>query len=177
MSRSVLLLRAVNLGARNKVPMARLREILSDRSSLRNVSTYIASGNIICDTPADVEAACEEVRGLIHDEFGVDTPVVARSHDELATAVARHPFPQASEKLLHAMFLAGAPMEGAVETLSERLVPGEEIALIGDDLWISYAEGGVHATRLSRAVLDRALGVPGTARNLRTVRALADLTA
>lgn len=177
MTRSVLLLRAVNLGARNKVPMARLREILADRSELENVSTYIASGNIICDTPADVRAACDTVRRLIHDEFGVDTPVVARSHDELVAAVARHPFPRASEKLLHAMFLAGAPSEGAVEALAERLVPGEEIALIGNELWISYAEGGVHSTRLSRAVLDKALGVPGTARNLRTVRTLADLTA
>lgn len=177
MTRSVLLLRAVNLGARNKVPMARLREVLSDRSDLQNVSTYIASGNIICDAPADVGATCEEVRRLIHDEFGVDTPVVARTHDELVTAVARHPFSQASEKLLHAMFLAGTPAEGAVDALSERLVPGEKIALIGEDLWISYAEGGVHSTRLSRAVLDRALGVPGTARNLRTVRTLAELTA
>jgi uncharacterized protein (DUF1697 family) len=35
----------------------------------------------------------------------------------------------------------------------------------------------VHSTRLTKAVLDRALGVAGTARNLRTVRKLAELTA
>ena len=56
-------------------------------------------------------------------------------------------------------------------------MPGERIALVGDDLWIEYAEGGVHSTRLTKAVLDRALGVAGTARNLRTVRKLAELTA
>lgn len=177
MSRSVLLLRAVNLGTRNKVPMARLRDLLAAKTELEDVSTYIASGNIICRTPPDSAAACESVQALIHDEFGVDTPVIARTHEQLEEALAANPFPGAVEKLLHAMFLAGAPAAGAVEALTARLVPGERIALQGHDLWIDYADGGVHTTKLTRAVFDRALGVAGTARNLRTVRALVDLTA
>ena len=176
-SRSVLLLRAVNLGARNKVPMADLRAALAEETDLADVSTYIASGNIICATPTDAGAACEQVRSLIHERFGVDTPVIARAHDELGDSLAAHPFADADEKLLHAMFLAGPPADGAIADLEERLVPGEELALVGNDLWISYAEGGVHTTKLSKSVLDRALGVPGTARNLRTVRKLVELTA
>ncbi|AZS41480.1 hypothetical protein CVS54_02834 [Microbacterium oxydans] len=58
-----------------------------------------------------------------------------------------------------------------------RLLPAERIALIGNDLWIDYGEGGVHSTKLTKAVLDRALGVAGTARNLRTTRKLIELTA
>ena len=45
------------------------------------------------------------------------------------------------------------------------------------DLWIDYGDGGVHSTKLTKAVLDRALGVAGTARNLRTTRTLIELTA
>lgn len=175
MSRSVLLLRAVNVSGRNRVPMAELRAVLPPL--LGEVSTYIASGNIVCEHPSDPADACARVRALIADEFGVDTPVILRTHDQLEAALAENPFPGAVEKLLHVMFLEGPARSGAVEALEERLVAGERIALIGDDLWIDYGEDGVHGTRLTKAVLDRALGVAGTARNLRTVRKLAELTA
>ncbi|MFJ2542813.1 DUF1697 domain-containing protein [Microbacterium sp. NPDC087589] len=174
MTRSVLLLRAVNVSGRNRVPMAQLRQVLAP--VLGEVSTYIASGNIVCEHPDDPTSACARVRALIAGEFDVDTPVILRTHDALVHALDTHPFSDASEKLLHAMFLEAPAAPGAVEALQQRLVPGERIALIGDDLWIDYAEGGVHSTRLTKAVLDRALGVAGTARNLRTVRKLVELT-
>ena len=173
-----LLLRAVNLSGRNRVPMAELRRLLDARTALTGVSTYIASGNIICDAPDDVDLARADVRALIADEFGVDTPVIARTHGELVAALDENPFPAAPvDKLLHVMFLEAPAAPGAVEALEQRLVPGERIALVGDDLWIDYSEGGVHSTKLTKTVLDRALGVAGTARNVRTVRTLADLTA
>jgi len=173
-TRSVLLLRAVNVSGRNRVPMARLRELIAPE--LGEVSTYIASGNIICQQPSDPRSVCADVRAMIATEFGVDTPVVHRTHDQLVRSHAKQPFPGASENLLHAMFLEGPASAGAVDALRERLVPGERIALVDDDLWIDYAEGGVHTTKLTKAVLDRLLGVAGTARNSRTVRKLIELT-
>lgn len=177
MSRSVLLLRAVNVSGRNLVPMARLREVLTSETDLVDVSTYIASGNIVCDDPADAVAACVRVREVIAAEFGVDTPVIARTHGELIASLAAQPFDDGVEKLVHAMFLEGEPSPDAVGALEERLMPGERIALVGRDLWIAYSEHGVQATKLTKTVLDRALGVAGTARNLRTTRKLAELTA
>lgn len=175
MTRSVLLLRAVNVSGRNRVPMARLREVLAPR--LGEVSTYIASGNIVCEHPARPATACTDVRALILDEFAVDTPVILRTHEELEGALEAQPFTDAADRMLHAMFLEGRPRGGAVEALQDRLVTGERIALIGHDLWIDYGAGGVQGTRLTKAALDKALGVAGTARNLRTVRKLAELTA
>ncbi len=57
------------------------------------------------------------------------------------------------------------------------LVLDRKVELVGDDLWIHYSADGVHATKLTTSVLDRALGVSGTARNLRTMTKLAELTA
>ena len=177
MRRSVLLLRAVNVSGRNLVPMARLREVLASETDLVGISTYIASGNIVCDEPADAVASCARVREVISTEFGVDTPVIARSHSELVESLGAQPFDDGVEKMVHAMFLEGDPSPDAVTSLEERLVEGEELALIGRDLWIRYSERGVQATKLTKAALDKALGVAGTARNLRTARKLADLTA
>ncbi|WP_295014219.1 DUF1697 domain-containing protein [uncultured Microbacterium sp.] len=175
--RCAMLLRAVNVGGAGRVPMAELRSLLAEQLGLRNVSTYIASGNILCEAPEDPDSTRAAVRALIRDAFAVDTPVILRTHDRLARILAENPFPDAEDKLLHAMFLEGEPERGAVDALTERLRPGERIALRGEDLWVDYAAGGVHATALTRPVLDKALGVAGTARNLRTVRKLVELTA
>lgn len=177
MSRSVLLLRAVNVSGRNSVPMVRLREVLAAETDLADVSTYIASGNILCRTPLDPDAACDAVRAAIRVEFRVDTPVIHRTHAQLVSSESEQPFPEGDVKFVHAMFLQGSPSEGAIEALEQRLLPAERIALVGDDMWIDYGEGGIHSTRLTKAVLDRALGVAGTARNLRTTRTLIELTA
>lgn len=174
--RSVLLLRAVNVSGRNRVPMARLREVLASETALENVSTYIASGNIICDAPTDASAACAEVRAVIAAEFDVDTPVIARTHDELVASLGAQPFTDGLDNLVHAMFLAGAPAGDAILTLTPRLRPDERLALIENDLWIDFGSG-VGTSKLTTPVLDRALGVAGTARNVRTVRKLIELTA
>lgn len=176
MSRSVLLLRAVNVSGRNQVPMARLREVLTERTDLAGVSTYIASGNVICDEPADAAIACAAVRAVIAAEFGVDTPVIHRSHAQLVASEAAQPFTDGAERFVHAMFLEAPPAADAVAALEERLLPAERLALVEQDLWIDYGDGGVQSTRLTKSVLDRALGVAGTARNLRTTRKLIELT-
>lgn len=157
--------------------MSRLRDVLAAETDLADVSTYIASGNIICATPKHPTAACTAVRAAILAEFDVDTPVIHRTHAQLVASEKAQPFPDGDEKFVHAMFLEGPPQAGAVATLEGRLRPAERLDLIGDDLWIDYGDGGVHSTKLTKAVLDRALGVAGTARNLRTVRKLIELTA
>lgn len=117
MSRSVLLLRAVNVSGRNMVPMARLREVLAVETDLVDVSTYIASGNIICETPEHPEVACASVRAAIHEEFGVDTPVIHRARAQLVSSESAQPFPEGDVKFVHAMFLEGVPSDSALEAL------------------------------------------------------------
>ena len=103
---------------------------------------------------------------------------MARTHAELACAERNDPFPDAApDKMVHAMFREGRAAPGAVEHLTARLRPGERIALVGRELWIDYGQGGVASTKLTRAVLDRALGTAGTGRNRNTLRTLVQLTA
>ncbi|GAA4486503.1 DUF1697 domain-containing protein [Microbacterium panaciterrae] len=175
--RCAYLLRAVNVSGRNRVPMAQLRGLMTARLELGVVATYIASGNVIADATEDPAAAASEIRTLIAEAFDVDTPVIPRTHAQLVAALAENPFPDASsDKMLHAMFLEWDPQTDAIEALTARLLPEERIALRGADLWIDFG-AGVHLSKLTRPVLDRALGVAGTARNLRTVQKLAELTA
>ena len=167
------LLRAVNLGPTNKVSMAELRaEMVA--AGFERVRTYIQSGNVVFDTAmaerARIAAAIEE---LIRARFGVATPVVLRTRDELAGALERYPFPldSAPEKLLHVMFLAEPPVPERAAALDPARDPTVDWVLDGAELFVRYRDG-VAGAKLTNQYVDRTLGTASTGRNLRTVRAL-----
>lgn len=173
--RAAILLRAVNLGGRNKVPMAELRP-LCERIGLRDVSTYIASGNILCATPERPDELLRELESAIEAEFGVTTTAVARTHDELDAVVAGNPYTDFEPRLLHVVYLAGLPDADGVAALAERDFAPDECTVVGREVYARYATGS-HASKLTPPVMQRLLGVPGTARNWRTALKLAELTA
>jgi len=168
--RWVALLRGVNLGARNRVPMAELRAKLED-AGYANVRTYIASGNVLFDGPAGRKALGSELERIVRDAFGVTTTVILRKPQELAAAVEAHPFGDASDT--HVAFLAARPKKAAAAELEA--VDGEAV-LLGAELYLRLPRG-VHGSRLSNARIESLLGVAATLRNWRTVVALSRLAA
>jgi uncharacterized protein (DUF1697 family) len=164
----VALLRGVNLGARNKVPMAKLRTLLED-AGYGSVRTYIASGNVLLDGPAGRKALGSELERLVLESFGVKTTVIMRKPRELAATVETHPFDDPSAT--HVAFLATRPVKAAVARL-EAVDPSAVLA--GVELYLQLPHG-VHGSRLSNARIESLLGVPATLRNWRTVVALAEL--
>jgi uncharacterized protein (DUF1697 family) len=168
--RWVALLRGVNLGARNKVPMAQLRTLLED-CGYGDVRTYIASGNVLLDGPAARKKLAPDLERLIADAFGVTTAVILRKPRELAATVEAHPFERTSDT--HVAFLAERPTKTAAAEL-EAL--DADAVLVGAELYLQLPRG-VHGSRLSNARIESLLGVAATLRNWRTVVALAELAA
>lgn len=94
-TRYVALLRGINVGGRNPVPMKDLRAVMEglviDGAGLSDVSTYIQSGNVLFETDAprgDLETGIE---AALEKRFGVPLVVVVRSHRQLTSVVARAP--------------------------------------------------------------------------------------
>jgi uncharacterized protein (DUF1697 family) len=172
--RWVVLLRAVNLGARNKVPMAELRSLLKE-AGYGDVRTYIASGNVLLDGPRSGSSVACEVEQIVAAEFGVDTTAIVRKPAELAALVSKHPFGRDTSRS-HVVFLAKRPTAKAGKRLDEEDHSPDRGVLSGKDVYVQYG-AGVQNARLSAARLERLLGVAGTHRNWRTVVALADLCA
>jgi uncharacterized protein (DUF1697 family) len=168
--RWVALLRGVNLGARNKVPMAKLRTRLED-AGYENVRTYIASGNILLDGPAGKKKLAWELERLVLDSFGVTTAVILRKPRELAAAIDAHPFDDPSET--HVALLAARPAKSAAARLE---AVDQDAVLVGSELYLRLPRG-VHGSRLSITQIESLLGVPATLRNWRTIVALAELAA
>lgn len=172
----LVLLRGINVGGHNKLPMADLRA-LATALGYGDPRTYIQSGNLLIRTAQPPEVVQATLQAALADRLGVQAPVVVRQAAQWQACLATAPFPDARAerpKLLH-LCLAQAPLaEGCLDDLVARAQGGERLAPAGPRaFWIDYA-GGVGRSKLTPKALDRAAGSPVTARNWRTVLTLAD---
>ena len=171
MARHAVLLRGVNVGSHNRIRMPALVEVL-EGIGCTEVVTYVQSGNAVVTSslrPAALEKAVKEALR----RTGIDSAVMVRSRRDLDAVVASDPWPGVDPKLHHVAFLSAAVAPSALpdpaETAPEAVVAGP-----ARTIHVHYA-GGVHASRLGKALSDRKLGVEATARNWTTVLAMQDL--
>jgi uncharacterized protein (DUF1697 family) len=171
----VALLRAVNVGGRNRIAMARLRELL-EGLGYGAVRTHLQSGNALftaAGTPAHV---AHEIEGALAEEIGLTAKVLVRTRAELERVVAANPLLDIAgdPARLLVTFLSQAPDRGAVSELAPADFEPDTFALGEREIYAWYPQG-VHATRLSNAFWERHLGVVATARNWNTVTRLLEL--
>lgn len=157
MARHVALLRAINLGSRNRVPMPALRDALVE-AGYEDVATVVQSGNIALTAPAKGLAA--DLRALVRKRFDVDQPVIVRTAAQWRKVVADNPLDVPDGKRFQVLFFDRAPRGDDIEVGDERaVVRGREVYC-----W--------HPGGLQRSPLSRQLGkLDGdcTARNWNTV--------
>jgi len=168
--RFVALLRAVNLGSHNKLPMAELR-ILCAEIGWSKVQTYIQSGNIVFEAFGNAPELEAQLEAAIAGRFSIETPVMVRSATAWGKLRGSNPFLEAAEAEPNRLMLLTSkrpPAPGAAEAIQERARDGEKVASSGGAIWIHYP-GGSGTSRLSPALVDRLVGSPATARNYRTV--------
>jgi uncharacterized protein (DUF1697 family) len=174
----ICLLRAVNVGGRNKVPMAQLREALT-AAGLGDVRTYVQSGNVVLTSSIrSRDKISATVRDVIAQAFDVDTPVVVRTPEELQTIVEWNPFPDvanADPKRVHIVHLTGEPTTDAVASLLTIDWAPDHIKVEGSEVAICYSES-MHTSKLQYPKVFKQLGVDGTARNWRTIQTLVDMS-
>jgi uncharacterized protein (DUF1697 family) len=166
-----LLLRAVNLGATNKLKMADLRDLLTDLGH-EEARTLLNSGNAVFRSSRRARPAMtKEIEKGLHDRLGLDVRATLRTMDELQASLDGLPRAFVGARYVTLSFLFDKPTAAKLKDLQawdvspERIVPGEGL------VYIAYAEG-VHGSRLTTAALEKKLGVATTARTPETIRKL-----
>jgi uncharacterized protein (DUF1697 family) len=172
MSRRVVLLRAVNVGGA-QLPMAGLRELATGLGA-SDVVTYIASGNLVADVPGDPVAFDRALEKAVESRFGFFREAISRTPDEVAAALDVHPFEVVEPKYSYVSFLTAAPTPEGIEKARAYETGDDQWEVLGTEMHIRYAHGAGRPEMKGDAI-GRALGVPGTARNLNTVRKLIEL--
>jgi uncharacterized protein (DUF1697 family) len=174
-ARHIVLLRGVNLGSTNRVPMPKLRSALED-AGFEDVATYVQSGNIVLtsgDPPAKVARAVE---WLVEKEFGLKIPVVVRTRAQIAQVVTRNPLAKVAKnpKRYQVSFLEKKPSAALMRQLEEVAAPTERVVAHGREIYAWHPDG-VARSKLWAVLAGKGLGVTATARNWTTVTKLLEL--
>jgi uncharacterized protein (DUF1697 family) len=173
MSTHVALLRAINVGGRNGLPMKTLAKMF-EGLGCRNVRTYIQSGNVVFEaTDAVARRVPAGIHAAIVSEAGFSVPVVTRTAKELAAVAKSHPFAKRSSdpKALHVAFLAAAPSAARIALLDPSRSPPDEFVVKGREIYL-LCPNGLGRSKLTNAYFDSKLETVSTLRNLATVNKL-----
>lgn len=169
----VLLLRAVNVGSRNKLAMADLRALLTDLGH-QDVRTVLNSGNAVFTTGRSARTAMvTEIENALRNRYALAVRATLRTQSELRAALDAVPEELSDAAYVVLAFLFDRPTDAARRAVQEWDVAPERL-FVGDAVvYIGYA-GAMHASKLQNAVLESKLGVGSTARTPATVRKLLD---
>jgi uncharacterized protein (DUF1697 family) len=173
----VALLRGINVGGKNSLPMKALAEEFV-AAGCGDVRTFIQSGNVIFSAPPEKdESELARLLGArLAERFSYTAALVLRTTEELRAAIANNPYLAlgAPEESLHVMFLTAAPDAEAVKKLDPDRSPGDEYEVIGREVYLRLPNG-MARSYLTNAYFDTKLGVTSTARNWRTTTKLLEL--
>ena len=157
-----------------------MRELVRDLEALKlkNVRTYIQSGNVIFDSAhRNASSLSNEISRTIERRHGFGPRVLIISCNELQNAIDANPFPDAisEPKSLHFFFLEKPPLTPNMKALDLAKTSTENY-LLTDRVFYLHTPDGFAGSKLA-STAERHLGILATARNYRTVARIAEIAA
>jgi len=151
----VALLRGINVGGKNRIPMADLRESFTEHG-LDQVATYIASGNVLFASKKERATLEREIETMLEDRFGISIVTVVRSHGELRDVVGKAP-----------TGFGGDDHHSDIIFLKDPLTPADAMGVVElregvDQAWLG--KGVIYFARLSarrtQSKMSKIVGTP-----------------
>lgn len=175
MSRFIAFLRAINVGG-HTVKMDRLRQLF-EAFGFSNVETFIASGNVIFETPARKARSLErKIEQGLGEALGYEVATFIRTETELAGIAAYSPFPQFQVEAAASFsiaFLADELDGPAQKKLLALRTAIDDFHIHGREFsWLSRQRQSDSV--ISNALLEKTLGRRTTLRGVNTIRRLAE---
>ncbi len=170
----IALLRGINVSGHKKILMADLRKLLLEKG-LKNVQTYIQSGNVIFESNKDTESLSKDISTYIYNEYKFEVPVLVKTAAELKVAINNNPFLKEgidkNIKKLYVTFLSETPKkENAKVLLGLNYSPDKFV--LQDNLIYSYFPNGVGRSKMTINIFENKLKVYATSRNWNTLNKL-----
>jgi len=159
----IVILRGINVSGKNILPMAELRELLSNLK-FENVKTYIQSGNVVLNSEMSKDEVIEKVKNGIATKFGYDVPVLVRTIEEWEKAIENNPYPTENHKIVSFTFLSEVPIETTIEV---NIINDDEYTVVSDMVYM-YCPDGFGRTKLTNNLFEKKLKVIATSRNYKT---------
>jgi uncharacterized protein (DUF1697 family) len=172
MARLVAFLRAINVGG-HIVRMDALRRLFEEQG-FTQVSTFIASGNVIFSTRAKPDGLSPRIEKHLRQALGYEVPTFLRTDAQVAEIAAYQPFPPAllsRARTSYVGLLATDPGEAGQHALRTLASSREHLRLHGREVyWLT--ESKLSESKLSYAAFEKALKTRATFRGMNTVERL-----
>ena len=177
MTTYIALLKGINVGGKNIIKMAELKQHLS-KIGLNNVRTYIQSGNVIFESEKAAAILRDELEKEIEKQFGFQVPVFLRTLEEMKRLVAQSPFSkekvekaQAGKEaeVFYVSFFNTPLSEAEIQHLSSVKAENEYFEIIGKDIYLLFNDS-IRFSKLATTLLR--LKTMNTVRNGKTVNKL-----
>ncbi len=169
-TRYVMFLRGINVGGHRKVPMAALREVITEVTGDPDPKTYIASGNAVFVSDMPKDSLTVDLHAAIETRFGFAVPVLLLTARQVAAVLRTCPWPDAEGKTVHAHLCFAEPLVDP-ELVARWSTSGEVVVVAGTTVWL-LTPNGLGKSKLAERLT---LGAESTARNLNTLRICAKM--
>jgi uncharacterized protein (DUF1697 family) len=176
MTTHIAMLRRINVTGHRLIKMEALRASFA-ALGLKNVKTYIQSGNVVFETDEPASGLSAKIEKRILGDFGFDVRVLTKSAKELADIVRRNPFAKDKETeaaRLYVTFLSDDPPRNALELVQSLAAGAEEIRIAGRAVYLRLPNG-YGKTKLSNTAIEKKLSCSATTRNWKTTKTLLEM--
>ena len=177
MRKYISMLRGINVSGQKIVTMQELKT-LYESLDLKNIKTYIQSGNVIFESPdTDVSELINKLETAIKQTFGFSVIVIIRTENEFQHIIEKNPFygkRKEDIKKLHVTFLSDTPSKSSINSMIKKVEQGVDEWFITEKEIYLYCPNGYGRTKLTNNYFENKLNVSATTRNWKTVNKLYD---
>jgi len=170
----ICMLRGINVSGQKKVPMAELKRLF-ESLGLKNVTTFIQSGNVVFKADnSNQNAIAYQIGKGIREQFGFEVLVLLRTPEELQKAAGNNPFLKEKgidPERLYITFLEKEPAMDRLDKMKEIHFEPDRFVIIEREVFL-YCPNGYGRTKLNNTFFESKLKVKATTRNWRTVNEL-----
>lgn len=175
------LFRGINVGGKNIVKMADLKQLLTDLG-LCEVETYIQSGNAVFETPLDELTLLAEIKGGFVDRFRFASNTVVRSQDEIRELIEQLPFTGAEiteaeavnsqVEHLYVYFLDNPPEQALIDKIRPEDIGADKLRIGKREVYLLCRQS-IRNSKVAACISK--IFDSATVRNWRTVNKLYDM--
>ena len=166
------ILRGINVSGQKKVPMAELKS-LYEELNLKNITTYIQSGNVIFKNQ-NAKDLSQKIEKKIFEKYNFNVPVIIRTTNEMQVLINENPFLKEKNidpDKLHITYLAENPKQENIENLKKYNYQPDRFFISGKEVYL-FCPNGYGSTKLTTNFFENKLKVPASTRNWRTTNEL-----
>ena len=172
MNRYIAFLRAINVGGTTIIKMTDLRRMF-ESFGLENVETYIQSGNVIFESEETKASVLEEkIERQLEKAYGKRIRLFVRTTREATNMVKDCPFDPKDGETVHVAILDHKPDKKGIEKLMSLRSEADDFAVLRREVFNLRKDR--EKSVFSNAMVEKTLGIPGTTRNLTTIKKLAE---